>query len=206
MQAQQLGHTYSLTPKKLFSTFLLIITRLKFRQIMVQTSIYFLQQVVSELQLGSPAPATINDSRSEGTVEFLRSSQYGLSLSNVKNALKSIDLDLQKENKSHSENLFAKIFLYEEELTEGNLLVIVLKVKGDPNHESKTKFDSFMLKIGFSKSNYNSCLYYSGTNIDSTIYLLLYHNFSTAALLSFRPPATAGSSESFLIDPCSLYV
>ncbi|KAI5658616.1 hypothetical protein M9H77_27409 [Catharanthus roseus] len=32
----------------------------------------------------------------------------GLSLSDVKNALKSKDLDLQKENKSHGENLFVR--------------------------------------------------------------------------------------------------
>ncbi|KAI5649647.1 hypothetical protein M9H77_35652 [Catharanthus roseus] len=32
----------------------------------------------------------------------------GLSLSDVKNALKSKDLDLQKENKSHGENLYLR--------------------------------------------------------------------------------------------------
>ncbi|KAI5662841.1 hypothetical protein M9H77_22164 [Catharanthus roseus] len=35
----------------------------------------FLQQVVSEPRFGSPAPATIDDSRSEGTIKFLRSGQ-----------------------------------------------------------------------------------------------------------------------------------
>ncbi|KAI5642392.1 hypothetical protein M9H77_00181 [Catharanthus roseus] len=55
-----------------------------------------------------------------------------LSLSDVENALKSKDLDLQKENKSHGENL-----LCEEELTGENFLVTVLKVRVVPNHESK---------------------------------------------------------------------
>ncbi|KAI5659558.1 hypothetical protein M9H77_28351 [Catharanthus roseus] len=32
----------------------------------------------------------------------------GLSLSDIKNALKSKDLDLQKENKSHGENLYVR--------------------------------------------------------------------------------------------------
>ncbi|KAI5656235.1 hypothetical protein M9H77_25028 [Catharanthus roseus] len=53
-----------------------------------------------------------------------------LSLFDVKKALKSKDLDLQKENKSHGE-----IFLCEEGLTGENLLVIVLKVV--PNQERK---------------------------------------------------------------------
>lgn len=37
-------------------------------------------------------------------------------------------------------------------------------------------FDSFMLKVGFLKSNYDSCLYFSRNNVDSAIYLLLYVN------------------------------
>ncbi|KAI5668522.1 hypothetical protein M9H77_18375 [Catharanthus roseus] len=38
-------------------------------------SVAFLQQVVSEPRFGSSAPATIDNTRSEGTVEFLRSGQ-----------------------------------------------------------------------------------------------------------------------------------
>lgn len=36
------------------------------------------------------------------------------------------------------------------------------------------RFDSFMIKIGFSKNKYDSCLYFSSNNVDSAIYLLLY--------------------------------
>ncbi|KAI5659211.1 hypothetical protein M9H77_28004 [Catharanthus roseus] len=46
-----------------------------------------------------------------------------LSLSDVKNALKSKDLDLQKENKSHGENFFVR-----GRMTGENLLVIQSKI------------------------------------------------------------------------------
>lgn len=31
-----------------------------------------------------------------------------------------------------------------------------------------------MLKVGFVKSNYDSCLYFCGDNVETAIYLLLY--------------------------------
>ncbi|KAK0579188.1 hypothetical protein LWI29_022490 [Acer saccharum] len=36
------------------------------------------------------------------------------------------------------------------------------------------KFDSFMTSIGFHKSNFDACLYFSSENIDNSVYLLLY--------------------------------
>ncbi|KAI5680669.1 hypothetical protein M9H77_01896 [Catharanthus roseus] len=55
-----------------------------------------------------------------------------LSLSDVENALKSKDLDLQKENKSHGENLFVRGRIDRSELPSHRFKVRVI-----PNHESK---------------------------------------------------------------------
>ncbi|KAI5671815.1 hypothetical protein M9H77_12179 [Catharanthus roseus] len=60
---------------------------------------FYPQQLVSEPRFGSSMPASVNN---------LPDLRDDLSLSDVKNALKSKELDLQKENKSHGENFFVR--------------------------------------------------------------------------------------------------
>ena len=77
-----------------------------------------------------------------------------------------------------------------EVFKKGTELVCMLKkllygLKQSPRQWYK-QFDTFVVKSGFQRSNFDSCLYFKGVNDEDPIYLLLYIDDMLLAGPSFK--------------------